>query len=92
MLCVTLACLLALSGQAFAAKIYHPVASPFGALEAAGFSAVAVDNSIGASAGDIYITGPKRTIYEASQKRRHAHQRLREPHRLPQSLPILTFR
>lgn len=63
-LCVILACLLALSGQASAAKIYHPVASPFGALEAAGFSAVAVDNSTGASAGDIYITGPERTIYE----------------------------
>ncbi|HEY7934876.1 MAG TPA: IPT/TIG domain-containing protein [Solirubrobacteraceae bacterium] len=57
-------CLLALCGQALAARDYHPVASSFKPFPAGAFDGVAVDNSTGASTGDIYTVGEKRTIYE----------------------------
>jgi hypothetical protein len=56
--------LLVLAPAAFAHEGYRPSAASFAPFRAGGFDGVAVDNSLGASAGDIYAVGEERTIYK----------------------------
>ncbi len=65
-LCLILACLLALPGLAFAHEGYKPSTVSFAPFGAGVFDGVAVNNSAGTSAGDIYAAGEGRTIYEFS--------------------------